>query len=798
MKQHTFNAGWSCHALGDEAPPVPVRIPHDAMLSEPRGEDSPGKHNIGWFACRDYEYIKCFTPPEEWQEKTAVLEFEGVYHNAEVWLNGEKLSFWPYGYSNFYVELTGRLNFGVENELKVIARNADQPNTRWYSGAGIYRPVALWLGDREHIVLDGIKIRTLQLEPAVVEVSVQTSHPGPVKVEVVDDDGSVAANASGESGGTFQTTLTVPHARLWSWETPELYICRVTYAGETAEVRFGVRTLSWGEEQGFAMNGKRVILRGACIHHDNGFLGATCDPEAVERKVRILREGGYNAIRSAHNPCSKTLLDVCDRLGMLVMDEFVDCWYIHKTKHDYVDYFQDWWQKDLAQMVAKDYNHPCVIMYCTGNEVSETAQSKGIQLTKQITDYLHRLDPTRAVTCGINIFFNFLSSMGFGVYSDEKAEQAAAKPAPKAKKQKAVGSEFFNVMTEVLGDKVMKIGATLPPCDWKTKDAFANMDIAGYNYGIFRYKHDLKKYPHRLIVGSETFCQDAYDFWELAKQEPRLIGDFVWAGMDYIGETGTGRWDYLRYDGTPDKQDSGWLSSGAGRINILGRPTAEMDYTKVAFELEPGPIIAVRPVLPEKKPPVCTWNLTDALKSWSWPGGEGKPAEVEVYARGAKVELYINEKLVGSKRLRNSCRAVFRTTYQSGTIRAVSYDETGAKLHEASLRSAAPDTVLQVRPERNSVKPEGLCYVHLRYADAEGVWKPTENHTVSVTADGGTLLGLGTAANYNPEGYQNTAIATFWGETMAIVRANEAGSVRIAVTDGEREVTLEVPITSED
>ena len=763
MKRYIFNDGWSYRALGDGHPPVPVRIPHDAMLAEPRTEDSPGGHNIGWFACRDYEYIKRFTPPAEWQDKTVILEFEGVYHNAEVWLNGEKLVFWPYGYSNFYVDLTGHLHFGAENELNVIARNADQPNTRWYSGAGIYRPVALWLGEQEHIALNGVQIRTLQLEPAMVEVSVRTSRAGQVMVDILDGN-SVVSHASGESDGVFRTTLTVPNARLWSWETPELYTCRVTYAEDTNEIPFGIRTIDWNEEQGFAMNGKRVILRGACIHHDNGFLGAACDPEAVERKVRLLREGGYNAIRSAHNPCSKTLLDVCDRLGMLIMDEFVDCWYIHKTKYDYVNYFEEWWQKDIAHMVEKDYNHPCVIMYCTGNEVSETAQPKGIELTGRLTEYLHNLDPTRPVTCGINIFFNFLSSMGFGVYSDKKADQDAKKPAPKAKKQKAVGSEFFNVMSEVLGDKVMKMGATLPPCDWKTKDAFAAMDIAGYNYGIYRYKHDLKKYPHRLILGSETFCRDAYDFWELAKRESRLIGDFVWVGMDYIGETGTGRWDYLRYDGTPDKQDPGWLSSGAGRINILGQPTPEMAYTRVAFELETGPILAVRPVLPEKKPPVCTWNLTDALASWSWPGGEGKAAEVEVYARGAKVELYVNEKLVGCKPLRKDCRVVFHIPYQSGAVKAVLYDEAGAKINETSLHSAAQETALQVWSECEKVKPDGLCYVHLRYTDGEGIWKPTENHTVSVVVDGGTLVGLGTAANYNPEGYQNTAIRTFWGE----------------------------------
>ena len=207
-----------------------------------------------------------------------------------------------------------------------------------------------------------------------------------------------------------------------------------------------------------------------------------------------------------------------------------------------MEVFEDWWQQDLADMVAKDYNHPCVILYSTGNEVSETAQPRGIELTGRMTRWLHQLDDTRPVTCGVNIFFNLLSSLGFGVYSDEKADAQA-----RTGKKKAVGSEFYNTLAGLLGDKAMKLGATLHGCDVKTRDAYANMDIAGYNYGILRYRHDLKKYPQRLILGTETFCNDAYRFWELARTEPRILGDFVWAGMDYLGEVGGGSWEYADY-----------------------------------------------------------------------------------------------------------------------------------------------------------------------------------------------------------------------------------------------------------
>ncbi|MCD7917844.1 MAG: DUF4982 domain-containing protein [Clostridiales bacterium] len=796
MLQYPFNTGWTCRRADGSGSAVPVTLPHDAQCREPRGADSPGQHNIGWFQCYDYEYRRRFPTPEGWRGKRVVFEFEGVYRDAEVILNGDKIAAWPYGYTNFYADATDALRSHGENELVVLARNARQPNSRWYSGTGIYRPVSVWVGDEAHIPVNGIKVHTTALTPPTVEVTVSTSRSGLVAVELLDGD-AVLASAAAESDGAAALTLSVPGAELWSCDHPKCYTCRATFAGDTAEAAFGFRLLAWDSKRGLTVNGRRVILRGACIHHDNGPLGAVCDPQAEERKVRLLRENGYNAIRSAHNPCSKALLDACDRLGMLVMDEFVDCWYIHKTKYDYVNDFPDWWQRDLKAMVEKDYNHPSVILYSTGNEVSETAQPKGIALTGEMTDYLHSLDGTRPVTCGVNIFFNFLSSIGFGVYSDDKAEKAASEQQKQPeKKKKPVGSEFYNTLATVLGDKTMKIGATLPPCDWKTRNAFANMDIAGYNYGIYRYRHDLKKYPDRLILGSETFCADACAFWELAKTEPRIIGDFVWAGMDYIGETGTGRWGYLDYPSQPPSDDPGWLTAGAGRVNLLGDATAEAAYTRVAFELERGPILAVRPVAPVKKPPVGAWSLTDALMSWSWRGCAGNPAEVEVYARGASVELLLNGETLGRKKLTKDCRAVFRTTYQDGTLTARSYDESGALIAAQTLETAGEDTVLQLTPEQPAVQPGGLSYIHLRYTDGRGIWKPMERHTLRAAVTGGELLGFGSASSYNPEGYWGDTIRTYWGEALAVLRADGSGPLTLTVTDEDTHWQVTVPCLS--
>ena len=792
MKATSLLTGWTCRHLGDTAPGKPVTLPHDAMLAEPRTALSAGGTNTGWYEGYDYEYRRTLTVPENELADTHILEFEGVYHNAEVWLNGQKAAFRPYGYTNFYVDCAPYLHAG-ENELRVIARNADQPNSRWYSGAGIYRPVQLWKARGAHITLNGVKIRTLSLQPAIVEVRVKTTAPGTVRL-TVDDLPAMQQESDGEA--VF--TLTLDNARLWTPETPNLYTCRVSFADDEVTETFGVRKVEWGTD-GFLLNGKRYIIQGACIHHDNGLLGAVCDPDAVARKVRLLKENGYNAIRSAHNPCSKALLTECDRQGVLVMDEYIDHWYIHKTEHDYVDYFNDWWHQDLTDMVEKDYNHPCVVLYSTGNEVSETAQKRGIALTKEMTDFLHGLDDSRPVTCGVNIFFNFLSSIGFGVYSDEKAKKEAERAekakqrGEKAAKKKAVGSQFFNNLAGLLGDEFMKRGATLHGCDVKTRDAFANMDIAGYNYGIYRYKHDLKKYPQRLILGSETFCNDAYKFRELAKQEPRLVGDFVWAGMDYLGEVMVGSWEYADYAETFDG-GLGWVSAGSGRIDLTGKPLGEALYTRVALEADNGPYIAVCPVnhTGDRHSP-SAWKMTNAMPSWSWTGFEGRKANVEVYARAARVELVLNGHTVGSKTLKNDCLAKFSIPYESGTLEAVSYDDADHEIGRCKLQSAGGTTRLTLDAEEPTVKPGHLCYIRLRYTDENGITKPLARGSIQVQVRGGTLVGLGSACPFNKHSYLGSETDTYYGEALAIVRMGDGEAMTIAASDGEYSAELTVP-----
>ena len=757
MQKISLNENWEYSHRGENDWKT-VSLPHDAMLSEPRSKDVPGGKNTGWFTGRDYHYRRKL----EVRRQTGalyVLELEGVYRNAQVFCNGQKVAEHNYGYTGFYADVTDALNDG-ENEIEVYAYNADQPNSRWYTGAGLYRPVWLYVLPEKHILLDGIRIKTVDFAAGEVRVCVQTSDGGNVSVQILDGQTCVA---SAEGEGEF--AIRIPKVKLWSPESPFLYTCRVTYGDDVREVAFGVRQIECSAKKGFCINGCRVILRGACVHHDNGLLGSCAYAFAEERKARLLQKAGYNAIRCAHNPCSKAMLEACDRLGMLVMDEYVDMWYIHKIKYDYATYFEKNWREDLKDIVLRDYNHPSVIMYSLGNEVAETAQPKGIALSAQMRDRVLELDDTRPITCGVNIFFNYLSALGFGVYSDKKAAKNPQKP----QKEKEVGSAFFNKLTGILGDKTMKMGALLHGSNVFTRKHFAEMHVAGYNYGVLRYKRDLKKYPGRVIVGSETFVRDAYQFMETAKANPALIGDFVWAGIDYLGEVGIGAMEYADY--VKDfNYGPGWIAAGSGRLDLTGRETGEALYTKVAFGLLPIAIAVVPANHGTDESTPSAWTMTNARPSWSWNGCDGKKTRVEVYSRAHTVKLFINSEQVGSRRMKGSCRAVFKVKYADGRVLAIGYDKAGKEVCRTSLVTAGEDTCLTAKPEQERIGKGELWYVRLQYTDKEGNLKPLARARVNVKVSGGQLLALGNGCPYNEEGYLKDDTDTYFGEALAIVK----------------------------
>ena len=770
MGKLALNDGWVLRGADGTVLAENVRLPHDAMRLDPRGKDSPAGETNGWIAVRDYIYEKDFPLAGDDSRYSWLLEFEGAYHRCEVFLNGAKLGENHNGYIGFAFDCGGHLRFGADNRLRVSVTNSDQPNSRWYSGTGLYRPVWLHRLPERHVVPHSLRVTTESWERRAVTVEGRCSAAGTAELSILDGDICLkTAEAETDRDGGFRLSLSLPGAEPWSPEHPKLYECRVRFGEDESAAEFGIRETECSRERGFRINGERLFLRGACVHHDNGLLGACAFDFAEERKVRLLKAAGFNAIRSAHNPCSEALLRACDRLGMLVLDEYADMWYIHKTPHDYAGALEEHWRSDLERIVQKDYNHPSVVMYSLGNEVSETGQARGIALCRDMAEHLRALDGTRPITCAVNPFFNFLSSVGFGVYSDEKAEKQGS--------EQRAGSAFYNWLAGLLGAKTMKLGARLAPCDRVTRDAWALLDAAGYNYGIDRYRHDLKKHPDRVVLGTETFCADAARVMALAKEHPGVIGDFVWSGIDYLGEVGIGAWE--RRDYAPDfDHGPGWVGAGAGRLDLTGKETAEMRYLQAAWGLSPVELAAFPEDRPFRRHSASCWRMSGALESWTWNGC--RRVRVEVYSAAPFVELRQSGKRPRRKRTGKNGTAVFHTRFTRGDLTAAALEETGRVIAEKTLPGAGGETVLALEPEDRVIRLEGgLSYVRMRYTDMRGVTKPLARGIVALQAENAELLATGSACPYYEGSYLTPSTDTYYGEALAVLRPLRTGEIRV-------------------
>ena len=743
MNTISFNRNWICNGKT-------VTLPHDAQISEKRGADvSNGGH--GYFPGGLYTYEKTFTAPQEWEGKDILVEFEGVYKNAAVSLNGKELCFHPYGYTGFFVELKD-LVYGGSNTLTVVADNSKLPNSRWYSGSGIYRPVWLHVCEKNGLRPECVKISTVSIDPAVVKIE------SPV---------SVKADVDGIRGEGTSVELTIPNAKLWSDDTPFLYTAKITAGeGDSVEIPFG-----------------------GCVHHDSGILGAATYSESEERRVRILKENGFNAIRSSHNPASKALLDACDRLGMYVMDETFDMWYNRKNPHDYGCDFEKCWESDVTAMVERDFNHPSVILYSIGNEVGEPAEAKGLDYGRKMVELCHKLDASRPVTCGTNLMIMSRYAKGSGIYQDGESNTAAGDG--KKKKEGGNASLAFNIMASFIGSGMNKAGNS-KKVDELTTPFLDALDIAGYNYGSGRYPLEEKAHPNRVVFGSETFPQDIWKNWQMVKKYPYLIGDFMWTSWDYLGEAGIGAWSYT--GGMPFNRPYPWILAGAGVIDILGIPDGSCKYASTVWGLEGNPVIAVKPVNhPGVRPSKSVWRGTNAILSWSWAGCKGNKAEVEVYSDQAQVELLINGKSVGQKKVKE-CKAIFKVKYQPGTVTAVAYDASGRETGRSELISADAPLKIAVRPEKCHAKPGEVVYVPVNIEGANGVVESNADRKLTVTVEGGELLAFGSANPCTEEQYHTGSFTTYYGRALAVVRAGETGTVSIKASDGSMTGTAEIAV----
>ena len=781
MQKTDFNRDWTVQKDGSTEI-LHVNLPDDAMIREERSKENKTASASAYFAGGKYIYTKIFNLSEDETRQTLILEFEAVYQNAIVFLNGRQVAERPYGYTNFFVDITGKVIAGT-NELKVVADNADVPNSRWYSGSGIYREVHLYRSESSYIRPEGLKVQIVDLNTIHIFADAVMQPNEKIVLEIFSDSGKIASAA-----GT-DVTITIPDAHLWSSEDPYLYTCQATLLQggtviDTAKSSFGIRTLSWGKD-GFLVNNKPVLFRGACIHHDNGVLGACGFRDAEFRRVRILKEAGFNAIRSSHNPISKAMLDACDKLGMYVIDEAFDMWLIKKNPYDYAgEKFSKWWKDDIAAMISKDYNHPSVVMYSIGNEITELGLATGQEQARIMTEFCHTQDHTRPVTAGINLMLATMAKSKKSIYGTD--EDGNVKNSGTGGMDDAPTSEFFNIMMNKMGGLINKAAKT------KKATAIAEImsdifDIPGYNYASSRYKIDAKNHPEQATTGSETLPQTLYDNWQLVKSISTMTGDFMWTGYDYLGESGIGT---IQYKDKKTKQpaDPGIIiSGGAGIIDICGKKRPEVGWSKIIWGLQKTPTIGVDPYTrADYFQSLSMWRITDAVESWSWEGCEGKKASVTVYSDAAKVELFVNGKSAGKKKTKKDIAKFKKIPYEAGKIEAVTYDSSGKETGRTSLISATGKTLIKLTPEATSLCANGqdLCFLNIDLIGENGITKSSVDQNLKIEISGpATLQGYGSARPNIEKSFCSDTFKTFYGKSLAVIRAGyEPGTVTVKVS----------------
>jgi beta-galactosidase len=839
-RDQTFDAGWRFHrgdAPGAERPEFndsswrTLDLPHDFSVEDlpPRAADangegalwgttvtptrvgpfdaelSQGGRDTGWFVGGTGWYRKRFSAAAVPAGGQVEIVFDGVYMNSDVWLNGSLLGNHPYGYTAFAYDLTPHLRRDGENTLAVRVRNEGR-NSRWYSGSGIYRRVWLNVTGSVRVPLWSLFVTTPEVSTGSASVKVaiqienrvQTAQDAIVRVRLFDakhvNVGSRDVRQSLAAGGSasLEEVFTVAAPQLWSVDAPRLYRAEVELrvngqATDLVATPFGIRSVEVDALRGLRINGESLKLKGGCLHHDNGLLGACAIDRAEERRVELMKAHGFNAIRTAHNPPSAAFLDACDRLGMLVMDEAFDQWERQKAANaqDYHLHFADWWQRDLGAMVLRDRNHPSVIMWSIGNEIPERAEPRGVELAKQLSGWIRTLDPTRPITAGIN----------------------------------GVGGSGG--------------GERLDP-------AFQFLDIGGYNYMPNLYELDHARHPRRVILGTESFPRAAYPSWRPVEQFPYVIGDFVWTGMDHLGESSIGNAQLNspgraqgggggfgggagaaagtsagtgapRPGAAPGAAGAGapggagaaqgppapgtfgammaggsssislpfpWFNCYCGDIDLTGQPKAQWFHRRVIWGLSKLEMAVQRPVPEGRTEAVSMWGWSDEMRSWTWPGSEGRTLKVRVYSSGDQVRLLLNGREIGVKPVspETELKAEFEVPYAVGELKAVAL-AAGQPIAERSFKTVGKPARLRLTADRASIRRDrnDLSYVTVEMVDQAGELVPDAVVPVSLSVSGAAELAAAGSANpKDVESFRQSRPRTFHGRCLAIVRPTGA------------------------
>ena len=793
-------------------PGVEVNLPHDGMIHTAVTPDAPATVDMGYFTGDICNYTKYIFIPKEWEDGCVGLVFDGAMMNATVDVNGCKAASQHYGYAPFYVDLTKLVEYGAENRITVNVNTSMQPNSRWYSGSGLYRGVKLVHGPKVHIVPDGIYTYTKEVADGyafletLVEIQNDTTDNRLVEVEVLlvregTENGDNAPVASAKrviqveanSRETARQAITLENPLLWDADAPNLYRVKVrvkdtgrfrthfvkdeVQSVDEAEVLFGVRTITADAVRGLRINGKTVKLKGGCVHHDNGLLGAVSLYETEARKVRKLKEIGFNAIRTAHNPPSAALIEACDRLGMYVFDEAFDAWGMAKRGGDYNQFFDSYWEKDLTAFVKRDRTHPCVILWSTGNEIPERGGlNNGYTLATRLADTIRSLDGSRPISNGICSFWSGLDDvMAEGQNQAQNAKDDSSKD-----------------MWE------------------KGTEPFTNgLDIVGYNYMEDLYERDHELFPERVILGSENFPKEIGFRWPMVEKLPYVIGDFTWTAWDYLGEAGIGKavyyepedprsklmpWDIMPQATSPFP----WRTANDADVDINGTVLPQGTYRSVVWGDCRTYLYSYHPDKFGKIELMSMWGFPEVSASWNYEGYEGKPIELLVFSNAQEVELVIDgvvveRKPVSKERpLPNSVR--FETEYRPGKAEAISYTD-GKEVSRVVLETTGKPVSLRLVPEKTQMKADGhdLIYVGIELVDAAGRVVPDAKHALTATLTGtAELAGFGSANPITDEDYTDDKAVSYRGTAMAVVRAGyEAGEVTLTVScDGMTAQTM--------
>ncbi|MCL1820295.1 MAG: DUF4982 domain-containing protein [Oscillospiraceae bacterium] len=818
MKKVPFNLGWERAVggsqpfwIGNTNPKTPVNLPDDFIINMPRTPDAAGGASTGFFPGERATYTKNFDVPEDWSGKSVLLDIDGAYMSAEVTLNGEALGVHPYGYTPWQLDLDNSIIHGEPNELEIVTRCV-QPNSRWYSGGGLYREVNLWVGAACHIRPWDIFVTTPEVTAnrAVVRVSAtltnvsKTEAQGNFTVTVCGQTASKPATVP--ASGTLDVELDIEllNPKLWSAEEPNLHemtaVLKTDMGEDSMSLQIGIRKIEIDAKNGMRVNGKQVKLLGGCIHHDNTLLGAAAFPRAEERKIELLKTEGYNAVRCAHNPPSAALLNACDRIGMYVMDETFDCWRVGKNDQDYHLYFEDWWRRDTAAMVRRDRNHPSVFCWSVGNELAETGgMCGGHELTKMQADYVRELDPSRPVTVAIHSMIKSKREKDKPARMPFKRPDTSGDQAERMKQMMADPNMFEKVMEGITTNNMgngfidgVDVWAELSGA------SAAAVDIVGYNYFYNRYALDREQYPNRVICGTETHSFTTYDYYNAMMENPNVIGDFVWTAYDNLGEAGAGR--VLRDFGDMSTGMLGawpWLSCYQGDLDLDGNRRPQSYYRKIMWGKDSGiHLFTQHPKNTGKKGSGLGWQWNDVSKSWTWSKEyEGKDIDVEAYADCDEVEFILNGESMGRAKIER-LTARFTLPYRFGTLKAVAWKDSVA-VAETELTTAGAPARIELTADRSVISADGmdLCYVTARLADANDVTVPADDIELTAEVSGGVLAGFGSGNPCTDENYGTGKRRVWNGLALIVLRAPEkSGSIALKVSASglpDAELTVE-------